>query len=42
MDEVRWLDDREERLWRGWLQLGALLPAELHRELQADAGLSYP
>lgn len=40
-DDVRWLRDDEERLWRRWLHLNALLAAELHRELQAD-GLSLP
>ncbi len=39
-DEVPWLSPDEERLWRRWLRLNALLPGALHRELQADAGLS--
>ena len=38
---VPWLSADEERLWRQWLRLNALLPAELHRELQRD-GLSLP
>ena len=29
-------------MWRGWLALNAALPAALHRDLQADAGLSLP
>ncbi len=35
-----WLDDREQQLWRRWLRLSTELPQQLHRELQADAGLS--
>ena len=35
-----WLSTGEELLWRRWLRLNATLPAVLHRELQADAGLS--
>ena len=41
-DQPRWLPDDVERLWRRWLRLNALLPGALHRELQADAGLSLP
>ena len=41
-DEPSWLPADTERLWRHWLRLNALLPAALHRELQADAGLSLP
>jgi DNA-binding MarR family transcriptional regulator len=41
-DESPWLPDDAERLWRRWLRLNALLPGALHRELQADAGLSLP
>lgn len=42
MTSTPWLTDDEQRLWRGWLALGSALPALLHRELQADAGLSLP
>jgi len=35
-----WLDDDEERVWRRWLRLNAELTATLHRQLQAEAGLS--
>ena len=35
-----WLAGDEQQLWRRWLQLNAELPGVLHRELQADAGLS--
>lgn len=40
--DVPWLSAEEERLWRRWLRVNALLPGALHRELQADAGLSLP
>ena len=40
MDESPWLTDEQQRVWRRWLTVNALLPAALHRELQADAGLS--
>ena len=39
-DDSPWLDDRQQRLWRGWVALSSRLPAELHRQLQADSGLS--
>ena len=35
-----WLDDDEERVWRRWLRLNAELTSALHRQLQAEAGLS--
>jgi DNA-binding MarR family transcriptional regulator len=41
-DELSWLPADSERLWRRWLRLNALLPAALHRQLQADADLSLP
>ncbi len=37
-----WLSADEQILWRRWLRLNALLSGVLHRELQADAGLSLP
>lgn len=37
---TRWLTDDQQRVWRDWLRLNALLPAALHRELQADSDLS--
>lgn len=37
---VPWLSEAEQRLWRRWLRVNALLPAILHRELQAESGLS--
>lgn len=42
MDETPWLSTQQQCLWRRWLAINSLLPAELHRELQADAGLSLP
>jgi glycyl-tRNA synthetase beta chain len=35
-----WLSADAQYLWRQWLRLTAELPGVLHRELQADAGLS--
>ncbi|HEY0952637.1 MarR family winged helix-turn-helix transcriptional regulator [Nocardioides sp.] len=40
--DVEWLTAEQEQVWRRWLALNAMLPAALHRELQADAGLSLP
>jgi DNA-binding MarR family transcriptional regulator len=42
MDEVRWLNEAEERAWRAlqFMQMG--LEGELARQLAADSGLSYP
>jgi DNA-binding MarR family transcriptional regulator len=37
-----WLSDQQQHVWRLWLSVQALMPAALHRELQADAGLSLP
>jgi DNA-binding MarR family transcriptional regulator len=37
---TRWLDDREEIAWRGWLDAHALLSGALGRELQRTSGLS--
>jgi DNA-binding MarR family transcriptional regulator len=37
---TRWLDEREQRAWRGYLAMQARLQARLNRELQADSGLS--
>lgn len=42
MPEPTWLSSTEQRTWRRWLRLNALLPAALHRQLQTDAGLSLP
>ncbi len=37
---TRWLDDHEQRAWRGYLAMHAQLMARLSRQLQADSGLS--
>lgn len=39
-DDSPWLSGDAQILWQRWLRLNALLPGVLHRELQADAGLS--
>lgn len=41
MEEVRWLDEREARAWRGLQLMQMRLAAELARRLAADSGLSY-
>ena len=41
-DDSPWLDDRQQRMWRGWVALSGQLPAALHRQLQNDSGLSLP
>lgn len=40
MADPRWLDDRQQRAWRGYLAMQARLHAQLNRRLQADSGLS--
>jgi DNA-binding MarR family transcriptional regulator len=40
VDEVRWLGEDEQGAWRAWLAVGAQLSSRLHRELQAQSGLS--
>ena len=42
VDEVRWLDEREARAWRGLQLMQRRLDAELARQLTAESGLSYP
>ena len=37
---TRWLDDREQRVWRGWLQASHQLEAHLARRMQADGDIS--
>lgn len=41
-NDVRGLNDEEQRAWRGLLDVQAGLRARLHRELQATSGLSLP
>jgi DNA-binding MarR family transcriptional regulator len=38
--ETRWLDNDEQRAWRRYLTMNAQLTARLHRQLQADSGMS--
>ncbi len=40
VDEPRWLDEREQRAWRGYLAMQTQLHAQLNRRLQDDSGLS--
>ena len=40
MDDVQWLDAREDRAWRGYTRMQALLSARLHRNLLRETGLS--
>ena len=41
MDDVRWLEDREQRAWRGLQMMTMRLEARLARELNEDSGVSY-
>jgi len=38
--QVRWLDEREQRAWRGLIRMQAQLDAHLRRSLVRDSGLS--
>jgi DNA-binding MarR family transcriptional regulator len=38
--DARWLDERQQRAWRGYLAMQAQLHAQLNRRLQAESGLS--
>lgn len=40
MAEVPWLDAREQRAWRAFLDVARELEAQLNRQLTRDAGLS--
>ena len=42
MSENQWLDEREERAWRGLKTMQDRLTAALARQLAADSPLSYP
>jgi DNA-binding MarR family transcriptional regulator len=39
-DEPRWLDAREQDLWRQWIAAASLLPDRLSRDLQEAHGLT--
>lgn len=41
-NDIPWLNDDEQHMWRQWMRLNAELLATLNREMQADAGLSNP
>lgn len=40
MTEAPWLSGREQRAWRTYLTMHTQLMTRLHRQLQADSGLS--
>jgi DNA-binding MarR family transcriptional regulator len=40
MAETRWLDDKQQRFWRLYVDFQRHLERVLHRELLADSGLS--
>ena len=42
MAEPRWLDEREQRAWRGMIAMWTQLNAELARRMAADSELSMP
>lgn len=42
VDDVKWLDEREARAWRGLQLMNMRLDAELARQLAAESDLSYP
>jgi DNA-binding MarR family transcriptional regulator len=37
---ARWLDEDEDRAWRGWLAMSSLLRTVIARDLQSECGLS--
>lgn len=41
MEDVRWLDEREQQAWRALQLMQMQLEARLARQLTDDAGLSY-
>lgn len=40
MGEPRWLTDREQRAWRGWIDASRRILAASDRQLKVDSGLS--
>lgn len=42
MGEPRWLDVTEDRAWRGYRRMRALLDLRINRDLAHDSGLSEP
>lgn len=41
MDDTPWLSTAEQAAWRGFIEMGRLLMAQLERELQQETGLSH-
>lgn len=41
MADTPWLDDREQRAWRGFLHMHAQVTSRLRRQIHRDTGLSY-
>jgi DNA-binding MarR family transcriptional regulator len=37
-----WLTSDEQRVWRTYVRMSSLLPAQLNRQLQRDSGLTLP
>lgn len=42
MVQPRWLDETEDRAWRGYRQMFLLLNAQVNRDMAHDSGLSEP
>jgi DNA-binding MarR family transcriptional regulator len=42
VEDVRWLNEQEERAWRALQFMQMRLEGELSRQLASDSGLSYP
>jgi DNA-binding MarR family transcriptional regulator len=40
--EPRWLDEAEDRAWRGYMRMRTLLHAQIVRDLARESGLSGP
>lgn len=40
MSEPKWLSDREQRAWRGWIDASRRILAGSDRQLKADSGLT--
>lgn len=40
-DDVRWLSDEEQRVWRAFLTASGMLSAHLEHQLQSDAGMPH-
>lgn len=40
MGQDVWLSERQQQVWRSWLDVGVRLPAAMQADMQRDAGLS--